>query len=117
MPYGDSVVWGGEKSSEEQSVKWEVTEAARRRDAAIGPVTAIVAKDSNPVAAATALESAWTLASNGITATRTGAKVTFSGGVENIQFSTNGGTSYTSLPSNGNNEDVGSTGLNVHNAS
>ena len=118
MAYGDSVVWTGQNSSEDQSIKWEITEAAKRRDDVIvGPVAVSIAQGSTPVQAATALQSAWNNAANGITACRDGAKVTFDTAIDDMLFSTDGGTNYTDIPDNGNNVNVGATGLQVHNAS
>lgn len=117
MPYGDSVVWTGSNSSEDQSLKWEVTEAARKRADVAGPVDVTINSGSTPTEAAQALENAWTNANNGISVSRTGAKVTFGASLTDMLFSTDDGTSYTSLPGTGTNVNVGSTGLQVHNAS
>lgn len=117
MPYGDSVVWTGTNSSEDQSLKWEVSEAARKRADVTGPVDVTIQSGSTPTDAAQALETAWNNASNGISVSRNGATVTFDSAIDGMQFSTDGGTNYTSIPGNGNNVNIGSTGLQVHNAS
>jgi len=94
-----------------------VTEAARKRADVIGPVNVTINSGSTPTDAAQALADAWNNASNGISASRNGATVSFDTAIDGMQFSTDGGTNYTSIPGNGNNVNVGNTGLQVHNAS